>query len=57
MACNQRYKNGKCSLTHNDERMKNPKARMIHAQTTLESLMCMNVDQMPHHMKGIENGR
>lgn len=57
MAYKQRYKTGKRSSTHGNTGMRKPRARTIQAQATIESIIRMNADQMPHQMKGTGNGR
>lgn len=56
MAYEQRYKNGKCSLTCGNKEMLKPMARMTQAPVTMESIIDMNVDQMPHLIEDTKNG-
>lgn len=57
MTYKQRYRNGKRSSTHGNKGMRKPRARTIQAQATMESIIRMNADQMPHQMKGTGSGR
>lgn len=57
MKYKQRYRHGKRASTHGNTGMRKPRGRTIQAQATMESIIRMNVDHMPHQMKGTGNGR